>query len=300
MNKKMLESLVKAGAFDFLGYSRAEQIREIDSALSKAGTMMKDRESGQGSFFGAIELSESVPPRKKTVSVQEWSNQERLSYEKELLGFYVTGHPLDDYLPELRALQMSTAAKLSEVDGDESTRLAGLIAKMDVRISQKDKRPWARMLLEDDSGTVEALVFPDTYASLTSELSPGEIIVMTGQVDRREEQLKIRAETIQKLDEARETIYRRLTLHVPLKEWSSERWQELHNLLLRHPGKTTLHLCCRGAREEIIELEADASYGVGINSDLCRELRVLLGKEGYALIASKHISKPKIKKWARQ
>jgi DNA polymerase III subunit alpha len=301
LNKKMLESLVKAGATDFLGGTRAALFEEIEGALAQAGALMRDRESGQGSLLDMLSGEDKpVVKRRNGHAVPEWSQRDRLAHEKELLGFYVTGHPLDDYTAELNALQMTSVANVATLEADTDTRLAGLLVKVDVRVTQKDKRPWARMTLEDHTGIIEVLVFPDTYAALPQSFQAGDLVVITGQVDRREEQAKVRATQVQALEQARESLYRRLIVNVSLSRWSSSRWQELQDLLLHHPGNVRLHLRCALADERKIELEAGLAYGIGVNSELCRELKTFLGEDSYELVATKELPRSKPKKWQRR
>jgi DNA polymerase-3 subunit alpha len=163
MNKKLVESLVKSGACDDFGSNRAELLTQIDGALAQASAKARDRDAGQASLLDLLGPMEPVTRKSngtaKANAVPDFSLRERLGYEKELLGFYITGHPLDEYATDLGAFQLHSIAQLKEIPGEVDTRLCGIISKFEVRLSQKDKTPWAKAVLEDLTGSMEFLVF---------------------------------------------------------------------------------------------------------------------------------------------
>jgi DNA polymerase-3 subunit alpha len=298
LNRKMLESLIKAGAADCFGANRRLLMQEIEPALAQASALSRDREAGQGSLLDIMSVGQETAARKKSVAaLPDWSASERLAYEKELLGFYVTGHPLEEFAQELPALALVTTAQVAELDPDADTRVAGLLTKMEVRMTQKDKKPWARMTVEDLTGAIEVLVFPDTYAELARTFTIGEVVVVSGQVDRREETPKIRASAVHGLEEGREQFYRGVIVDVSLADWSSQRWLDLQQIVFDHPGKAQLHMRCVAADGTTIQLEAAPAYGVGVNQDFCRRLKEFLGQARFEVVASKHVPKSKPRKW---
>jgi hypothetical protein len=188
MNKKLVESLVKSGACDDFGQNRAELLTQIDGALAQATAKARDRDAGQASLLDLLGPMEPAAKKSnasaKANGVPDFPPRERLGYEKELLGFYITGHPLDDYVADLAAFQTHTVAQLREVTGEVDARLCGIITKLEVRLSQKDKTPWARVVLEDLTGSIEALIFQPLYGDLPRPLDVGEIVVISGSLDR--------------------------------------------------------------------------------------------------------------------
>lgn len=301
LNKKLLESLVKAGALDGFGETRAQIVSEIDSALAQASVAARDREAGQASLLDMLGDAPPAPKRqaKNNGSLPEWPLSEKLSYEKELLGFYLNGHPLDEFEVEMKALRMSSIAELAEAEDGKETRLAGLLSKIEVRMTQKDKRPWARMILEDQTGSTELILFPDTYASLSRSFAAGEIVVVSGSVDKREEQPKLRVVELQSLDDARSQLYKTLVVHVPLQQWSSEQWQKLQVLAVENPGNTRLQFRC-DRPQGAIQLEASEAFAVGVTNRLRQSLKDLLGNDDYELVASQQLPRPKARKWAKK
>ncbi|MCE9543657.1 MAG: DNA polymerase III subunit alpha, partial [Verrucomicrobia bacterium] len=179
VNKKILESLVKAGAFDWEGRHRAELFAAIEGAMGAAASVQKDRASGQVSLFDSFAELASAPAASSTgsdSSVERWTRAEQLGHEKELLGFYVTGHPLDDYRGNLESGSYGSTAEALLMTEAGSVRLAGLLATVEKKFTKKDGRPFGVMTLEDDSGTLEMTAWDETFSKHELILKPGSVI----------------------------------------------------------------------------------------------------------------------------
>jgi DNA polymerase-3 subunit alpha len=308
LNKKLLESLVKAGACDDFGGHRAELISQIDNAMARALQEQIDSENGQGGLFndlpGTAASSGDAGSGRRANAVPEWSLRERLNYEKELLGFYVTGHPLDDHLADLQAFQVHTIARLKEVTDEIDSRLCGIITKLEVRLSQKDKTPWARMTLEDQTGSLEVLVFQPLYGALPRPLAIGEIVVVSGQLDRRDDQPKLRASQVLWMPEAHEQLLRELVLHLPLEDWlAPERWTQLRELVMDAPGPIKLRLVCsrlNGAGRKEVEIAPADHYGIVWTPEFKARLESFLQGSSYELRATTQIVRQKRKVWQQR
>jgi DNA polymerase-3 subunit alpha len=309
MNKKLLESLVKCGACDDFGPNRAELLTQIDGALAQASAKARDRDAGQGSLLDMLGAMEPVT-KKTSASVKEggvpdFSLRERLGYEKELLGFYLTGHPLDEYANDLAAFQLHTIARLKEIPDEIDTRVCGLVTKVEIRVTQKDKKPWARVTFEDQTGSIEMLIFPDTYAALPRPLSVGEVIVVSGSLDRRDDQPKLRAVQVLSLPEAYDQLLRELVLHLPIEDWfDPARWSALRELVMDAPGPVKLRLVCSrlngGGERSSVELAPADHYGVVWTPDFKTRLESFLGGARYELRATTQIARQKKKPWQQR
>jgi DNA polymerase-3 subunit alpha len=309
MNKKLLESLVKSGACDEFGPNRAELLTQIDGALAQASANERDRKAGQGSLLDLLGPSEPVAKKSKAQAaasaVPDFSLRERLGYEKELLGFYITGHPLDDYAADLAAFQLHTIAQLKETPDEIETRICGLVTKVEIRATQKDKKPWARVTFEDLTGSIEVLVFPDTYTSLPRPLSTGDVLVISGGLSRRDDQPAFRAAQVLWLPEAHEQLLRELALHLPLEDWADPaKWEALRELVMDAPGPIKLRLVCSkvngGGQRHRIELAPADHYGVVWTPDFKTRLESALGGARYELRATTQIARQKKKPWQQR
>jgi DNA polymerase-3 subunit alpha len=297
---------VKSGACDDFGPNRAELLTQIDGALAQASANARDRDAGQASLLDLLGPMEPVAKKSgasaKANGVPDFSLRERLGYEKELLGFYITGHPLDDYAADLTAFQIHTVAQLREISDEIDTRICGLVTKVEVRTTQKDKKPWARVTLEDLTGALEVLVFPDTYAALPRPLDVGEVVVISGSLARRDDQPKLRAVQVLWLPEAHEQLLRELVLHLPLEDWlEPARWTELRELVMDAPGPVKLRLVCSrtngGGERSWVELAPADHYGVVWTPEFKARLETFLGGARYELRATTQIARQKKKPW---
>jgi DNA polymerase III subunit alpha len=302
-NKKLLESLVKSGACDDFGPNRAEMVTQIDGALAQANAKARDRDAGQSSLLDLLGPMDASTKKtaSKAEAVPDFPLRERLGYEKELLGFYITGHPLDEHRAEVGAFALHTVAQLREIEQEVDTRLCGLITKVEVRVTQKDKKPWARVTFEDLTGSIEVLVFPDTYSALPQALAVGDVMIICGQLDRRDDAPKLRATQLLTLGEACDQLLTGLVLRLPLDDWlDPARWAHLRELVMDAPGPVKLRLVCSRASGEEIELAPADHYGVMWTAELRGKLEAFLGGATYELRAKQQIVRAKRKTWPQR
>ncbi len=180
LNKRVIESLIKAGAADSLGVRRSQLLAVLDRAMEWGQRRQRIVESGQhGLFSGGDEPAAATPV--ELPDLPELSESERLAGEKELMGFYVTGHPLEKYMPRLRELAPSNSSTIDEMQNDASITLAGILTNLRVRPSRKGAL-WGAGMLEDLRGTVELLIFPQALQQLQGVLKPDAALLIKGRV----------------------------------------------------------------------------------------------------------------------
>jgi DNA polymerase-3 subunit alpha len=191
-NRKMLESLIKAGAFDFVGRDRADLFACIDESLSCAAAAQRDRTVGQVSLFD--EETHAATTRKRIVT--PWSDHEKLSYEKELLGFYVSGHPLDAYADLFASKNYQPISSLGDLDDRSQFRIGGAIVQVEKKFTRREGKPFAVMWVEDRTGTLEVVVWNDVYVVVSEILVPGRVVEVRGTIDTRGDSLRATAQKI--------------------------------------------------------------------------------------------------------
>ncbi len=177
VNKKMLEALVKAGAFDFTGDNRASMFARLELVLSSAASAQKDRKAGQGGLFDDFEVATPKKPSANTPEVA--THDEILAFEKELLGFYVSGHPLDSYRGNFDSSKLTKITALDEVDTSgkpQTVHIAGIVNTLEVKYSKKDNRPFATFTFEDFTGQVELMSWSEEYEKLKEILKVGAVL----------------------------------------------------------------------------------------------------------------------------
>ena len=195
VNKKILESLVRCGAFDFTGQDRAEMFTQIDTVMSSAASAHRDRAQGQASMFDDFAAPAPKTGTQKSQAQQNWtpwSNSEKLAFEKELLGFYVTGHPLNPYRSVLIGGRYTQVAQLGALEDRADFRAAGSLTEVTKKFAKKDGKPFAIIRLEDLSGSIEAMVWNDLFTKSAKLLETGQIIAIAGTVDLRGEEMRVK------------------------------------------------------------------------------------------------------------
>jgi DNA polymerase III subunit alpha len=276
-NRKMLESLIKAGAFDFLGRERAELYACIDESLSGAAAAQRDRTVGQVSLFD--EETHAATTRKRVVA--PWSDHEKLSYEKELLGFYVSGHPLDAYANVLAGKNYQTVSSLGELEDRSHFRIAGAIVNAEKKFTRKEGKPFAVIWLEDRSGSLEIVVWNDVYVSVSELLVPGKVVEVRGTIDTRGDSLRATAQKVRNPGANRSDIAAngdREASEQPavLLQFSpattSEELREVRELLASSPGRRRVQLLFDRPDGDPLRVEAGPDLRVNLTHDLEQKL----------------------------
>jgi DNA polymerase-3 subunit alpha len=271
-NRKMLESLIKAGAFDFVGRDRAELFDCIEEALATSAAAHRDRASGQVSLFDE-ETHRATSTRKRAVT--PWSEHEKLSYEKELLGFYVSGHPLDAYAEMIAAKNYQRIDSLAELADRSIFRTAGAIAQVDKKFTRREGKPFAVVWMEDLTGTLEVVIWNDVYVKVADLLAPGRVIAIEGTIDTRGDSLrataqKVKAPSKEKTNGATSTSAATEEPAVLLRFSSAatgEELREVREILASSPGCRRVQLCFESGT-----VEAAPAFSVELTRELEQKL----------------------------
>jgi DNA polymerase III subunit alpha len=296
INKKTIESLVKSGAFDGLGPNRATLMSQIDSSLAAASSMARDRESGQGSLLDMLSdeapVSKGPQNRVREDSLPDWPMKERLQYEKELLGFYVTGHPVDEYEEDLRPFRGLPVADLGEEAHDAVVQLAGLVVSREVRLSKKDGRPWAVVQLEDRTGRVEMMLWSENYQKFGPLLEEETPVIVVGHMDRREEdKAKVIPAQIYSLEDAVGTLVRDVYVCLNREQCGVETYMRLLEVVEKNKGEVPFCLIIPGPKGGQAVLEATSSLRIQPSRAVFRALRAIAGK-GNVRLRTKEVTLP--------
>jgi DNA polymerase-3 subunit alpha len=257
LNKRVLESLIKAGAMDDFG-ARAQTTAALDKAMERAQKAQRDAASGQHGLFGIFD-SDVISRTKSEDSlpnVPEWDEHTRLQNEKEVLGFFVSGHPMDKYREKLRnikvvdtatAVEMKPEPQVFRRGRDEQPQneiaIAGVITGLKVAKSKRSGELYAQASLEDTTGKIELIAFPQSYEKLAEKLKI-EVPVLVKGVLRGEEDSapKLAISSIQALEDVKIKLPEALRIKVPLHNPDTALLEKLHAILVSTPGKGKLLL----------------------------------------------------------
>ena len=276
-NRKMLESLVKSGAFDFVGKDRAELFGCIDDAVSASVAAQRDRLAGQVSLFD--EATAPTTSRKRLAN--RWSDHEKLSYEKELLGFYVSGHPLDAYAEIIAAKNYRSINSLGELDDRAPFKIAGAIVQVEKKFTRKEGKPFAVVWVEDLTDILEVVVWNEVYLKISDSLAAGRVIEIRGTLDKREEVLRAMATDIRllapgKTNGANEQSTHARQEHPVLLQFSSattgEELRQVRQILISSPGRRPVQLLFDRANGNSLRLDAGTDFRVNLTPDVEEKL----------------------------
>jgi DNA polymerase-3 subunit alpha len=253
VNRRMIESLIKAGAMDSLEGTRSQKMAALDGAMEAGQRAWRDRESGQGGLFGEMPGEQADVP---LPNVPDWTDKEKLAGEKELLGFWVTGHPLDRYEDKISELATHDTSTLEGLAKGVEVKLCGVLTGI-ARKRNKEGKAWAAAVLEDRIGAVEALVFATSYERLAAEVLEDQAVLVTGLVLPEENaQPKLSVQNIVALDNARVDFDSVISIRVWLgKNGGQDRAQALHELFRRKPGDTQVRLRLEAVRDFSVLLD---------------------------------------------
>jgi DNA polymerase-3 subunit alpha len=272
-NRKMLESLIKAGAFDFLGPERAELFVSIDEALSASAAAYRDRLAGQVSLFD--EATAPIISRKKLIT--RWSEHEKLAYEKELLGFYVSGHPLDEYVDLFAARNYRPIGSLGELDDRSPFKIAGAIVEVEKKFTRREGKPFAVIWVEDLADMLEVVVWNEVYVKISEALVAGRVVEIRGTLDKRDDAFRATAQEIRMLASgrtngvnvtAKDTCWEPAVILQFSPTTTGDDLREVREILASSPGRRPVQLLFTRTNGNSLRLDAGAEFCVNLTHDL--------------------------------
>ena len=276
-NRKMVESLIKAGAFDFLGRERAELFVCIDEALASSAAAHRDRMAGQVSLFDEATHAATAGTGKQ---VRPWSDHEKLSYEKELLGFYVSGHPLDAYADVIAARNFQPIASLKELSDASQFRTAGAIVQIDKKFTRREGKPFAVLWVEDLTSKLEVVIWNDVYVKVSESLATGRVVEIQGVLDTRGDGVRAVAQRVKVLSPEKTNgsdAAKRGAVFCPedsavLLQFSpaatSDELREVREILASSPGRQRVQLLFDRGGGGPLRVDAGTDLRVDLTRDL--------------------------------
>ncbi|MCZ0731077.1 DNA polymerase III subunit alpha [Mycolicibacterium iranicum] len=278
-NKKVTESLVKAGAFDSLGHPRKGLFLVHTDAVDSVLGTKKAEAMGQFDLFGGGDGGDDNGDSAFTIRVpdEEWEDKHKLALEREMLGLYVSGHPLNG-IAHLLTAQVDTqipAILEGDIANDTQVRVGGILASVNRRVN-KNGLPWASAQIEDLSGGIEVLFFPQTYSMFGAEIADDVVVLIGAKVAKRDDRISLIANELIVPDFSSAQANRPVAVSLPTRQCTVDKVTALKQVLARHPGTSQVHLRLING-ERITTLELDQSLRVTPSSALMGDLKELLG-----------------------
>ncbi|UCC66793.1 MAG: DNA polymerase III subunit alpha [Deltaproteobacteria bacterium] len=275
VNRRVVESLIKAGAFDSLRARRSQLMLGLEEALERGQARQKERRRGQPALFDGLGTRHG---QVQLPDLEEWSESQLLSFEKEVLGFYLTSHPLIRYERDIRELTTVDTETLAELDNGDQVNIGGLVAEVK-EISTKKGEKMAFLSLEDMKGRVEVIIFPDLFRSARPYTKVDLPVLVRGVLDKGEERIKVKASALVPIDEAKKEKVSKVHLKLRTPGLSKEQLLKLKEILEGNKGacEALLHFIVPHQSEVIIALSPELM--VDPSEELTRSVERLFGAE---------------------
>jgi DNA polymerase-3 subunit alpha len=287
LNKRVLESLIKSGAMDCLG-RRAPLMAVLDKAIERAQKSQRDAESGQHGLFGVFQDHEEEHHNgnDKLPDIPDWDEHQRLAAEKEILGFFITGHPLEKYQDKVdafRALSTEAISALKNSTAKDEIYAAGVIASLRVLKSKKGDF-YAQANLEDMSGSVDMLVFPEAFKRLQDKVKLEVPVLIRGGVRVEEgSNPKLTVSDIISLEDAKPKLPRSIRIRVPLETASDSTVDALHSLFTQNKGEAKVLFDVERQGDFMVVMEAEG-YNVQPDRNFIARVEDLCGRGAVRII----------------
>ncbi|HSA61006.1 MAG TPA: DNA polymerase III subunit alpha [Nitrospiraceae bacterium] len=287
VNKRMLEGLIKAGAFDSTGAKRSQLMAVIDHAVEDGAAAQRERDLGQTSIFGEELHGDDAAATMTTPalpSIAEWDQAQRLKYERELTGFYITAHPLTRYQATLNALSTATTVGLADIPDGREVKICGIIATVKSMLTKKGDR-MAYLTVEDLQGTVEVIVFPDLFKTAGELIAPERLVRVSGTIDRGDKGTKIRGSKIEPLAEVQTQAIKRIRIRLTERPEVREQLPRLLDVFKRHPGGTSISMSFQTEGSLEAETAPLPNLTVSPSEHFVADVEEVLGKGALSLLS---------------
>jgi DNA polymerase-3 subunit alpha len=282
-NKRAVESFIKSGSFDSVDPRRHILFAGLESALDRASRLRADREAGQSNLFGMMDDEGPAPVAaaagKSGISdVPRWSEGERLAFEKESLGFYLSGHPIERYKGEINEFASGTLGHLTRARTQGDVTVMGLMSGLRLLKTKKGDR-MAACQLDDFEGTVEAVIFPEAYRQCGTRLKDDEAFLVRGKLEAKddEERPKLIVTDLTQLDSALRMMTRSIRVRVDLAVLSETVLAGVKRVLSNHPGEIGVSIEILRPAEFVALVRVEDKLRVKLTAELVTHLEALTG-----------------------
>jgi DNA polymerase-3 subunit alpha len=276
VNRRVLEGLIQCGAFDFTRVERSRLLAALDEVTRLCGA---SQDPNQLTIFSAAPAGSVRPFDFSNIQNHvEWDEREKLRREKEALGFYITGHPLDRYKAEVSRFTTSSIQDLTQLTDKTSVRVAGVIEEMKIKRTKRGDK-MAILTLEDQSGSTEVVVFPDVFERSSALLKSDEPLLISGTAEVDEMVAKIITQEIQSLDSVRHAAIRTIELPLSRDSLSKDHLEGIKDVLYRYPGQSSVVFKVETDPGKRMVIAAHPRYNVFACREMIQELETLIGQK---------------------
>ncbi len=300
VNRKVIECLIKAGACDSLGTNRATLWAGLDHCLGRASALAADRARGQSSLFDAFDAAPKVAAPKPVVVLEEWPVAERLAAEKELLGFYVSGHPLEPFEAILRRFAVHTVEGLAGLANRSMARFGGLVSAVQQGVSKKSGKPYAMVTVEDATGSVQLLCMNESFDKFRELFVMNTPLLVTGEVNTGEDRPKVFPQEIMRLEDAPRKYTRQVQLRFKASQLDRTRLETARSLCEAHSGSVPVLIRLQLPGGEMAFIEPNDRFYVAATAAFETQINDAFGAGTYFARADTTLPERAQRKWERK
>jgi DNA polymerase-3 subunit alpha len=278
VNRRVMEALIKTGAFDLFGTDRAALLHDLDAELAEAESLRRDREAGQANLFGDLlemdaGVAEDDKPENHPSKVPAMPIAEKLGYEKELLGFYISGHPMDAYAGlDLAIDTFQSPDELVNFDDRTSFRIAGIVSGLAIKYTRKDSRQMAVFQLATRTHSYEMIMFPDPFEKNGARLENGKLCLIHGLIGRRNGEMSLAAHEIYELESSIPNIIQRINFILYPNNQAAQFIELLRKTIENEYGSTQVNISFL-VDNQVVVAQTAQSLTFTINSSNYKDLR---------------------------
>ena len=287
VNKGAMEALIKAGALDTMGGYRSQMLAVLEDVMSMGSKLQQDKRQGQLSFFDAFESDELIKKEsQKLPNVPAWPKQILLQYEKEVLGFYVTDHPLAEFAEKIQDYSNANSDSIKQKLANREVIIGGMLTRVRFCVTKNGRGAGARMAmftLEDAYGSVDGVIFPDSLALYEDLFQADRMVFLRGNVDHRREEPSIRVSEVFDMTRAEEDLTKAVNVKMPDENLSKKQLKEFKTLCQRHPGRCPVYV--ELATDKNLRVILQVQFSVRPDADFRRRLNALVGLGNCQLIS---------------
>ena len=282
LNRRVLESLIKSGAMDSLPGNRASHWTDLDDAMRYGQKLHRERTSGQSVFFSSFPATTTASAAcdHHVSSVDEWTEEERLAGEYAMLGFYISGHPLDKFAGRLKELNAVEIGSLEGRRNGSDVMVAGIIVQSRPMRSKKGAR-WAIAGLQDQTGVVEALIFPEAFQRLEPLLKGGTPLVIKGRINVEEAGTRLAVSEARPMEQMLQRAPALLCVRVDLKAADQGMLEELDELIASRPGRCRVEFDLMS--DDGTEAKLESARSVQVDPELLDRIRGICGPDAIVM-----------------
>lgn len=276
INRRVVENLVKCGAFDFSGVSRREMSERLDEVLRAAQSIQRESETNQIGLFSPVGGRQKIARR--STDRPEWPVNQKLTFEREALGFYISGHPVEKFRRELRSLGAKNTGDLSNIEQTCQVKVGGVVTALRLKNTKKGDR-YATFGLEDWCGTVETIVWPRLYTECASQIVANDPILITGKLDVNEQRRTLIAEKVESVLSTRDKSASMAIMEIKANECSEDFFKRLEPIFKKHNGTCPVLVSVEEVKMSV-QLKNEYSQPICVRPSeiLCEEIEEIVGR----------------------